>query len=62
MINYSTRKLLHEYDIHKYDIMDISRNRDQNEHPLLGKAVLLIGNDTAVVHSLVMQMAQKGPM
>lgn len=60
MINYSTRKLLHEYDIHKYDIMDISRNRDQNEHPLLGKAVLLIGNDTAVVHSLIMQMAQKG--
>lgn len=55
MINYSTRKLLH-----KYDIMDISRNRDQNKHPLLGKAVLLIGNDTAVVHRLIMQIVQNG--
>jgi hypothetical protein len=40
--------------------MDISRNRDQHNLPLLGKAVLLIGNDTAVLHRLIKQLVQKG--
>lgn len=40
--------------------MDILENRNQNRMPLLGKAVLLIGNDTAVLSNLVMQLAEKG--
>ncbi len=55
MINYSTKKLPH-----KHNIMDISGNRDQHNLPLLGKAVLLIGNDTAVLHRLIRQLVQKG--
>jgi len=55
VINYSTKKLPH-----KHNIMDISGNRDQHNLPLLGKAVLLIGNDTAVLHRLIRQLVQKG--
>ena len=55
MINYSTNKL-----IQNYKIMDTSKIRDPNKTPLFGKAILLIGNDTAVIKSLVVQLAQKG--
>lgn len=58
MINYSTKKLPHKDSNYKH--MDTSRNRDQRNLPLLGKAVLLIGNDTAVVHRLIKQLVQEG--
>lgn len=59
MINYSTKKLPHNYNNNDKP-MDTSRNRDQHNLPLLGKAVLLIGNDTAVLHRLIKQLVQKG--
>ncbi|MBK8901619.1 MAG: hypothetical protein IPM53_10585 [Anaerolineaceae bacterium] len=55
MINYTTRKLLHNDKI-----MNNSETRNQNKLPLLGKGVLLIGNDTVVLQNLVLQLAQKG--
>ena len=55
VINYSTNKSFNNH----YRI-DNAGSREPNRAPLLGKAVLLIGNDTAVIQSLVMQLAQKG--
>lgn len=48
-----------------WDTEQVCRNnqksaRTSRTHSLLGKAVLLIGNDTAVLHNLVIKLAQKG--
>lgn len=55
MINYSTSRQLN-----KQNLLKLSGIRDPHQTPLLGKAVLLIGNDTAVLKSLILQLAQKG--
>lgn len=52
---YSAGKLLF-----KYYIMNNSTIHTQKKLPLLGKDVLLVGNDTAVLQRLVIQLAQKG--
>lgn len=49
-----TKQQLNERQIDKSNRTTVKRNH------LFGKVVLLIGNDTAVLHTLIKQLAQKG--